>query len=54
MHRRAPEIVDEDIRQRRMRPQVAVLFDRADIIEHEVALTAIVVANSASGDHDRA
>lgn len=36
-----------------MRTQVAVFFDRADIIEYEIALATIVITNSASCDHDR-
>lgn len=53
MHWCTPEIIVEYVRDRCMRTQIAILFYGADIIEHEIALTAIIVANYTSNDHYR-
>ncbi len=54
VHRRAPKIVDEDVGYGRMRPQISIFLDRADIVEYELAVTAIVVAANASRRQNRA
>lgn len=51
MHRRAPKIVHENVRYRRMRSQIAIFTNRANIVEHEIAITAIVITQNASGGH---
>lgn len=47
VHRRPPEVVQEHILDRRVRPQVAVFLDRADIVEHKATVEAVVVAQDA-------
>lgn len=46
MHRCAPEIIEEDIFQGRVRPQVFVVADCADVIKNKTAVTAIVIAQN--------
>lgn len=43
VHRGAPEVIVEDIFEGRVRPQVAVVLDRADVVEHEAAAEAVHV-----------
>jgi hypothetical protein len=38
VHRCAPEVVEEDILDGRVRAQIAILLNRADVVEHEVAV----------------
>lgn len=52
VHRRAPEIVQEHVLDRRVGPQVTVLLDRADVVEHEATVEAVVVAKH-TGQRDQ-
>lgn len=43
-HGRAPEIIEEQVADRRRRPQVLVVEDGRDVIKHEAAREAVPVA----------
>ena len=42
-HRRAPEVVGEEVLDGDMRPQVAVVHDGRDVVEDELAVEAVPV-----------
>lgn len=46
MHRSSPEIVEEDILQRRVRPQVFVVAHSTDVVKDKTAKTTVVVAQN--------
>lgn len=48
MHGGAPEIIEEQVRDRSVRSQIAVLFDRTDIVENKITITTIIVARYTS------
>jgi len=46
-HRRPPEVVQENVDQRSVRPQILVVPDCADVIENKPALSTVVIADYA-------
>lgn len=46
-HWRAPKIVEENITQWRARSQILVIPYRTDVVEHQAALRAVVIADDA-------
>lgn len=44
MHRSAPEVVEENVLQRRVLAQVTVILDGTDVVEHKAAVECVVVA----------
>lgn len=51
-HERAPEIIEEEVGDGRVRPQVLVVFDGRDVVEDETALQRIPVGGSGYGAHN--
>jgi hypothetical protein len=51
MNSSSPEIVEKDILQWHMRSKVSVVLDGADVIKHESALQAVVVAHHACDEY---
>lgn len=47
MHRCAPEVVEKDISQWTVRPEIAILLDRTDVVENEAAVERVVEAENA-------
>lgn len=52
MHWRSPEIVEEHILQWTVRPEIAILFDCADVVEDEAAVERVVEAENADERDD--
>lgn len=52
LHWRPPKVIGEYVAPRSVRPQIFVLLNRTDIVEHESAIEAVVVAAEA-GHHDQ-
>lgn len=50
----SPEIVEEDVFDRHMRPEISVVLDGTDVVEHEAALEAVVVTGEAGNGHQPA
>lgn len=48
VHRGAPEIVEEYVNEGGVWPEVSILFDGTDVVEHKTAVARVVVANQAS------
>lgn len=53
MHGCTPEVVEEYVNERRVRPEVSVVFDSADVVEDEAAVATVVVTHEAREHHDR-
>jgi len=51
VHGCAPEVVEEDVLEGGVRPQVSVVLDGAHVVEDEAALQAVVVAGQARRQH---
>lgn len=48
MHGSTPEIIEEQVRDRSVRSQITVFFDRTDIVENKITITTIIVARYTS------
>ncbi len=53
VHGRAPEVVEEEVEQRRGGAQVPVVAHGGDVVEHEAAAEAVPVAQPAQGDQQQ-
>lgn len=53
LHRSAPEIVEDDVFERRMWSQIAILLDGRNIIEHKVTIECIPIAKDANKNYCR-
>lgn len=51
MHRCAPEVVEKNVDEWCVWPQIPVVFDSADIVKNEPAIATVVVANDTREHH---
>lgn len=53
MHRGAPKIVEKYVNQRRVWPEISIIFDGTNIVKDKPTVTTVVVAHYASEHHHR-
>lgn len=53
VHRGAPKVIEEQILDGRVRSQVPIVLDRADIVENEATVHGVVVADNTSHHNHR-
>lgn len=52
MHGCTPKIIIEHVGKRRVWPEIAIIFNRADIVEDEAAVATVVITDDAGQHHD--
>lgn len=53
MNRRSPEIIEKDVFDRSMRPQIPVVFNGTNVIKNESTVQTVVIADNACDDDDQ-